>query len=356
MRLLHWDSMNMKKIELHHIFVILSCIYLIFSNISINSAIVFLFSAIFFYLSFIVGKRLYYLIDINKENLKINVKKHYNFGIFLMMIGLIAIVSDLIWVKDVPLFNPLSRKFLNVYFTTLSHLFLVGWAIVVASSNMDKKKILLYTIIFSMLIMLLGYRTNVLVLLISVGVVLYYKNKITNREILKYGLLIFVFLLGLSILRLYVLGVEGNPITSRIALTMSVYDIIFNNFNGMFNGYIHYAAIFSYLGMSNGARVVIAKILGISGVSITPTMVGAVVGDYGILGIVPYFGILGIFLGFFYKLAKELGGIYLGIYGILFAYTLIGIESGILDLDVILYYFFGLILCIYAILLRKLKR
>ncbi|XRO76505.1 oligosaccharide repeat unit polymerase family protein [Methanocaldococcus sp. 10A] len=354
MLLLHWD--NMKKIELHHIFVILSCIYLIFSNVSINSAIVFLFSAIFFYLSFIVGKRLYYLIDINKENLKTNLKKHYNFGTFLMIIGLIAIISDLIWVKDVPLFNPLSRKFLNVYFTTLSHLFLVGWAIVVASSDIDKKKILLYTIIFSMLIMLLGYRTNVLVLLISIGVVLYYKNKIPNREILKYGLLIFVILLGLSILRLYVLGVEGNPITSRIALTMSVYDIIFNNFNGMFNGYIHYAAVFSYLGMCNGARVVIAKILGILGVSITPTMVGAVVGDYGILGIVPYFGILGIFLGFFYKLAKELGGIYLGIFGILFAYTLIGIESGILDLDVILYYFFGLVLCIYAILLGKLKR
>ncbi|XRO74978.1 oligosaccharide repeat unit polymerase family protein [Methanocaldococcus sp. 28A] len=354
MLLLHWD--NMRKIELHHIFVILSCIYLIFSNVSINSAIVFLFSAIFFYISFIVGKRLYYLIDINKENLKTNVKKHYNFGISLMIIGLIAIISDLIWVKDIPLFNPLSRKFLNVYFTTLSHLFLVGWAVVVASSDIDKKKILLYTIIFSMLIMLLGYRTNVLVLLISIGVVLYYKNKITNREILKYGLLIFIFLLGLSILRLYVLGVEGNPITSRIALTMSVYDIIFNNFNGMFNGYIHYAAVFSYLGLSNGARVVIAKILGISGVSITPTMVGAVVGDYGILGIIPYFGILGIFLGFFYKLAKELGGIYLGIFGILFAYTLIGIESGILDLDVILYYFFGLILCIYAIFLRKLKR
>ncbi|AAB98417.1 hypothetical protein MJ_0419 [Methanocaldococcus jannaschii DSM 2661] len=354
MLLLHWD--NMGKIELHHVFVMLSCIYLIFSDISINSAVVFLFSSIFFYISFTAGKRLYYLIGIDKENLKINLKKHYNFGIFLMIVGLIAVTSDLIWVKDVPLFNPLSRKFLNVYFTTLSHLFLVGWAIVVASSNIDKKKILLYTIIFSILIMLLGYRTNVLVLLISVGAILYYKNKISNREILKYGILVFVILLGLSILRLYALGVEGNPITSRISLTMSIYDIIFNNFNGVFNGYIHYSAVFSYLGLCNGARTVIAKTLGIYNVSITPTIVGAVIGDYGTLAIIPYFGILGIFLGFFYKLAKDVKGIYLGIYGILFAYTLIGIESGILDIDVILYYFFGLILCIYAILLRKLKR
>ena len=341
----------MERVELHHIFVILSCIYLLFSDISINSAAVFLFSAIFFYLSFIVGKRLYYFIG--RKDLKINLKKHYNFGIFLMIVGLIAVVSDLIWVKDVPLFNPLSRKFLNVYFTTLSHLFLVGWAVVIASSNMDKRKILLYTIIFSMLIMLIGYRTNVLVLLISVGVILYYKNIISNREILKYGIFIFVILLGLSMLRLYALGVEGNPIVSRIALTMSIYDIIFNNFNGVFNGYIHYAGVLSYLGMCSGARTVIAKALGIYNVSITPTIVGAVIGDYGTLAIIPYFGILGIFLGFFYKLAKYLGGIYLGIYGILFAYTLIGIESGILDLDVILYYFFGLILCLYAILLKR---
>ncbi|MEO2117151.1 MAG: oligosaccharide repeat unit polymerase family protein [Methanocaldococcus sp.] len=346
----------MERIELHHLFIILSCIYLIFSNISINSAVVFLFSAVFFYMAFIVGKRLYYLINIDNENLKINLKKHYNFGIFLMVVGLIAIISDLIWVRDIPLFNPLSRRFLNVYFTTLSHLFLVGWAIILASSNIDKKKVLFYTIIFSILIMLLGYRTNVLALLISVGVVLYYKNKISNREILKYGFLVFVILLGLSILRLYALGVEGNPITSRISLTMSIYDIIFNHFNGVFNGYIHYAAVFSYLGLCNGARTIIAKALGIYGVSITPTIVGAVIGDYGTLAVIPYFGILGIFLGFFYKLAEELKGVYLGIFGILCAYTLIAIESGILDLDVILYYLFGLILCIYAILLKKLKK
>jgi len=344
----------MERIELHHLFVILSCIYLIFSNISVNSALVFLFSAVFFYLSFIVGKRLYYIMGINNGN-QINLKKHYYFGILLIIIGFVAIISDLIWVRDIPLLNPLSRRFLNVYFTTLSHLFLVGWAITIASSNMDKRKIIIYTLIFSVLVMLIGYRTSVLVLLISTIAVLYYKNKISNREILKYGVIIFVILLGLSILRLYALGVEGNPITSRVSLTMSVYDIIFNYFNGVFNGYLHYAAVFSYLGMCNGARTVIAKALGIYGVSITPTIVGAVIGDYGTLAVIPYFGILGIFLGFFYKLAEELKGVYLGIFGVLFAYTLIAIESGILDIDVIAYYLFGLILCIYAIFSKKLK-
>jgi uncharacterized membrane protein len=344
----------MERLELHHAFIIISCIYLLFSDVSISSAIIFLFSAIFFYLSFVVGKRLYHLIDINRD--RVNLKMHYNFGLLLMIVGFLAVISDLAWVRDVPLLNPLSRKFLNVYFTTLSHLFLVGWAVVVASSNIDKKRALIYTLIFSVLIMLLGYRTNVLVLLISIGAILYYKKLISNREILKYSFLVFIILLILSVLRLYVLGVGGNPITSRIALTMSVYDIMVNHFNGVFNGYVHYAAVFSYLGMCNGARTVIAKALGIYGVSITPTVVGAVVGDYGVLAIIPYFGILGIFLGFFYKLAENFKGMYLGIYGILFAYTLIGVESGILDLDVIVYYLFGMILCIYAILLRKLKR
>ncbi|NPA62506.1 MAG: oligosaccharide repeat unit polymerase [Methanococci archaeon] len=341
-----------ERLELHHLFVLIACIYLIFSNISIISAFVFLISALFFYISFIVGKKLYSKFSTLPN---FNEKKHYTFGLILMIIGLIFIIADLLWVRDVPLFDPLSRRFLSVYFTTFSHLFLLGWAIVIASTNIERKKVIVYTAVFAVLIMLLGYRTNVLVLLISSIIVLYYKGDISNRELFKYGIGVFAVLIFLSALRLYVLGVGGNPITSRIELTMSVYDIIFNNFNGIFNGYIHYSAVFSYLGMCSGARTVIAHILGIYGVSITPTIVGAVVGDYGTLAVIPYFGILGIFLGFFYKLSERLKGIYLGVYGILFAYTLIAIESGILDLDVIIYYLFGMLLCIYALISGKLK-
>ncbi len=337
--------------ELNQIFLILTCIYIIFSNVSFYSGIFFLLAGIIFYLSYNVGKKLY-----DNVELKVNYSLHYKIGLILMIIGFISTILDLLWVRDIPLFNPLSRKFLSVYLTVLARFFILGWPIVLASSNIEKKKAIIYTIIFSIFVMLLGYRTTVLVLLIASIFVLYYKNQLSKKEIYLLFVIVFGIIVLLSFLRLLVLGVSGNPITSRISLTMSVYDILFNYFNGQLNGYLLYAGIFSYLGLSPGPRNYIAHLLGVSGVSITPTCVGAVVADYGTIGIISYFGILGIFLGYFYKLAKELKGVYLGLYCVLMGYTLVGIESGILDFDVILYYIVGMILCLIILLRKKLKK
>ncbi|AEH07163.1 oligosaccharide repeat unit polymerase family protein [Methanothermococcus okinawensis] len=357
-----------EKIKAHHLFLLITSFYILASSVSYYSGFLALFSAIFFYISFIVGERLYYILNLDdiskyssifnlKKPYKPNYSKHYKFGILLMFIGILFIFFDILWVRDIPLFDPTSRRFLNVPFTALSHLLLLGWAIVVASNlSLDRVKIILYSIIFSGLIMLLGYRTNVMILFLSILFVMYYSNRIKTKELIYSAFGIFLILLFMSILRLYVLGSGGNPIFSRVDLTMSIFDIIVKNFNGMFGGLLHYCAVYSYLGLSPGPRTVIANNIGVYGATITPTIFGAVIGDYGTIGIIPYFGILGIFLGIFYKISESLKGIYLGVYSILVSYLLVGIETGILDLDVILYYFFGLVLCIYVILLRILKR
>lgn len=360
MELLKTDLRNMKlneKIKAHHLFVLLVCVYILFSTVSSFSGFLALFSAIFFYISFMVGERLYHILNLDESGNrrflahKPNYSKHYIFGIFLMFIGILFIFFDILWVRDIPLFDPTSRRFLNVPFTALSHLMLLGWAIVVASNlSMSRIKVVIYSMVFSALIMLLGYRTNVMILFLSILFVMYYLNKIKTKELIYSAFGIFLVLLSMSILRLYTLGSGGNPILSRIDLTMSIFDIIVKNFNGVFNGVIHYCAIYSYLGMAPGARGVVAKSIGVQGVSITPTIFGAVIGDYGILGIIPYFGILGVFLGLYYKIAEDLKGIYLGVYAILIAYLLVGIETGILDLDVILFYMFGFVLSIYALI------
>ncbi|WP_423792987.1 oligosaccharide repeat unit polymerase family protein [Methanocaldococcus indicus] len=343
--------MKTDKVEIHHLFLILCCIYIIFSKISFFAGIVFLLSGIIFYISYNIGKK------INNINLFYrDCKKHYYIGIILMVIGFLATVGDLIWVRDIPLFYPEVRRFLSVPLTMLSRFFIVGWAIVLSSLDIDKKRAIIYTLVFSIFVMLLGYRTSVFVLLISSTLILYYKNKINNREIILLFGIIFFIILGLSILRFLVLGVWGNPITSRISLTMSVYDIIYNYYNGAFSGYLLYSAIYSYLMPMISPRAAIAMYLGIKGVTITPTIVGAVIGDYGTLAIFPYFGILGIYLGYFYKIAKNLKCIYLGIFAIVSSYLLVGVESGILDFDVILYFLVGGFLCLYVTLKSKLKR
>ncbi|MBW9221716.1 oligosaccharide repeat unit polymerase [Methanothermococcus sp. SCGC AD-155-C09] len=358
------NTLNLnERIEGHHLFLIFTSLFIVISSVSYYSGMLALFSAMVFYISFVVGKRFYDILGLNildeglnlKDKIKynINYSKHAIVGLILMAFGLIFIILDILWAGGIPLFDLTSKKFLSPLLTMLSRLLILGWAIVVASKlSLSKGKIVMYSLIFSSTIMLLGYRTSVMVMLISILFIMYYSNKIKNRELIFLTIGIFVLLLFLSILKLYMLGSGGIPLISRIDLTMSVFDIIAHNFNGVFNGYLIYSAIYSYLGMSLGPRTIIANSIGIHGVTITPTIFGALIGDYGILGIIPYFGLLGIFMGLFYRISKNFKGIYLGVYSVILSYLLIAIETGILDLDVIIYYVFGFLLCVYIILKR----
>ena len=51
-------SINQLEIKPNHLFLFLVCLFLIFSNVSITTSILVLFSSLFFYVSFEVGERL----------------------------------------------------------------------------------------------------------------------------------------------------------------------------------------------------------------------------------------------------------------------------------------------------------
>lgn len=138
-----------EKIKIHHLFLMVGCIYISLSSVSYYSGFLAFFSLIFFYLSYIVGEKLYYNLKldnlIDNANItgkyKINYSKHYKFGLILLFIGILFIFFNLLWVRGVPLFDPDSRRFLNVPFTALSRLLLIGWAITVASNlNLNRLK------------------------------------------------------------------------------------------------------------------------------------------------------------------------------------------------------------------------
>ena len=54
-----------EKIKAHHLFVLLTSFYILFSSISSFSGFLALFSAIFFYMSYIVGERLYNILNLD---------------------------------------------------------------------------------------------------------------------------------------------------------------------------------------------------------------------------------------------------------------------------------------------------
>lgn len=341
------------KLEGHHLFLILTSLFIVLTEVSYYTGVLVLLSALVFYISFLVGKRLFYILRLEDLDYREGYRRGYVLGLTLMFVGLLFLVLDLLWVGGIPLFDPASKRFLSPLFTMLSRLLILGWALVIASNlSLDKIRVIVYALIFSATLMLLGYRTGVTVLLMSTLFILYYTDRIKNRELILLASGVILLLLILSIVRMKVLGSGGIPLLSRMDLTMSVLDIIVHNFNGVFNGYLTYCAIYSYLGMTPGPRTVIANSLGIQDVTITPTIFGGVIGDYGLLGIVPYFGILGLFMGCLSRIAQNFKGIYLGIYAVMLSYLLVGIETGILDLDVIMYYILGFLLCIYLVIKR----
>ncbi|MBB6400936.1 oligosaccharide repeat unit polymerase [Methanococcus maripaludis] len=343
-------ELNLQKIGPHHIFVGLACIFVLLSNVTTFSACIVLFSSVFFYISFIAGQNIFK--KLNFKSFEVNYKFHEKIGLFLLLFGIFFTIMDLLWVRGVPLFDPTSRKFLSVIYTAFSHTLPLGWAIVVSSSKLSTKKIFLYSGVFAALIALLGYRTQVVVLLLSTIFAMYYSEKIKNKLMIYslIGLALVVF--GLSFLRHFILNIGGNPILSRIDLTMSIFDLIAKNFNGNFQGVIHNAVFSSYGlidGPKYGPRTLIANSIGVTGVTITPTIFGAVLMDFGTLGLVPYFGIFGLLMGLSNEVSGKLKGLYLGFYSIMVSYLIVGIETGILDLDVVVMYFLGVISTFYGI-------
>ncbi|MBW9223122.1 oligosaccharide repeat unit polymerase [Methanothermococcus sp. SCGC AD-155-E23] len=346
-----------EKLEGHHLFLILTSLFIVLTGVSYYTGVLVLLSALVFYISFLVGKRLFYILGLEELECREVDRRGYILGLTLMTVGLLFLILDLLWAGGIPLFDPASKRFLSPLYTMLSRLLILGWAIVIATNlTLDKIRVVVYALIFSGTVMLLGYRTGVMVLLMSTLFVLYYTNRIKNRELMLLASGVFLLLLLLSLVRMKILDSGGIPLLSRMDLTMSVLDIIVHNFKGVFNGYLTYCAIYSYLGMAPGPRTVIANTLGIYGVTITPTIFGGVIGDYGILGIVPYFGILGLFMGLLSKIAQSFKGIYLGVYAVMLSYLLVGIETGILDLDVIMYFVLGFLLCIYLVIRSFIKR
>ncbi|MCS3901387.1 oligosaccharide repeat unit polymerase family protein [Methanococcus voltae] len=367
-------NLNLKeKVNPHDIFVLISCMFVILaSNISITTGAIVLFCATFLYISFIVGKRLIklYMTSDDNENddnenfltkLKqnINYEKQTKIGLLLITIGALFTVADLIWVSGVPLFDPASRKFLNVGFTAFAHLLPLGWAIVVSCVEMSKKKVFTYSLVFATLIALLGYRTQVIILLLSTIFVMYYNNKLSNKQVVYPVVGLALIVLVMSVLRFYALNIGGNPIVSRIQLTMNILDMVIQNFEGSLQGILHTAIFSSYgliPGVSSGPRTIVANNLGIEGVTITPTIFGAVFADFGYLGLVSYFGLLGMFIGALHYISSKLNGIFMGIYAILIAYLLAGIETGLLDLDVVCFFGLGAFSLLYVVYeVHKLK-
>ena len=106
-------------------------------------------------------------------------------------------------------------------------------------------------------------------------------------------------------------------------------------------------------GSDLGPRMMVGKLIAWrTEVTITPTLIGQMVVDFGKVGVFVEMTILGFILGIGFKLMQKTKNyFYIGIYSLILTYTILGVETGLLDIQVIVY--FAIAILIYLINIKR---
>jgi oligosaccharide repeat unit polymerase len=276
-------------------------------------------------------------------------------------VGLAFLLLDLYSVGGIPLFNPVARGRLIVIYTMLAELIPPGGILLIAYIGEEYKKgrldlkqarIISLSIFLTSLVLIstLGFRTQIIVTILGSFIAMYFTGIVGFVEVISSFV---VAGLGIVLLGYYRAVIQGSPIgildviRARIGLTLSVYDFLVKRFMpyGANKGYTLLASFSSFIpgfpGPRLGPRTIVARLFGITGISVTSTLLGTIVLDLGFIGIVLFMLILGHVLGASYRAAKTGCALGIGIYSLLLAYSLVGIETGLVDFNVIMMFFAG---------------
>lgn len=295
------------------------------------------------------------------------------FGSILSIIGLVFLSVSLIHASGIPLFNPSLRRILSAEYEYLAFLLVPGALFLaghignlVQREKLDRKTarnwILLLTIISTALVSLLGYRTEILVLLLGIFFIAIYLDLFSFFESFIFIISIVIIALGLSFLRQLWLGgdVTAAIIGGRIGATLAAFDYLANRggLTGISHGLV-YLSSFSSLGFLRwipgtpfGPRTLITHFLGgREHISTTSTLLGPIVIDFGLIGVIVGMVILGGIVGIGHKLTKiTKDGFIAATQALLLAFVITGIETGLVDFIVIIYFIFGIFVFLAAVI------
>jgi len=104
-----------------------------------------------------------------------------------------------------------------------------------------------------------------------------------------------------------------------------------------------------------GPRMMVGKLIAWrTEVTVTPSLIGQMVADFGKVGVAVEMLILGTTLGIGFKIMQITKNyFYIGIYSLILTYSIFGIETGILDIQVLAY--FAIAIFIYILNCLKSK-
>ena len=369
--------LNKNHILKNHLFnpLIVLLLFSIFLLLSLNnpseSLVVTLLIA---FVSFFIGSAMLpkYLMNNNiKDIVQFNRKDIYSIGFCLMIISIAFFFLSIASVGGIPLLKPSIRYLLKPAFTMPVFLIIPGTCLMASSylkDFQDKKitrsqarfRFILLLVIDCGFLLLLGYRTPLLAAFLIIIIIGFCGNIVSLWEVVVGGLIGIGAIIGIGYFRSLgemTITSSTSPfytLQSRADFTLHVLnllDFIGGNF-GVTHGKLLAGAI---PGSDLGPRMMVGKLIAWrTEVTVTPSLIGQMVADFGKLGVAVEMLILGATLGIGFKIMQITKNyFYIGIYSLILTYSILGIETGILDIQVLLY--FAIAIFIYILNITKSK-
>ena len=371
------NFLNKSNILKNHLFnpLIVLLLFSFFLILSMNSPSTSLVITLLLgFIAFFIGSTILPKYFLNNNNIKLiefNKKDIYSIGFCLILVSIVFFVMCIASIGGIPLLKPSIRYLLKPILTMPVFLIIPGTCLVASTYLKDYQmknitrsqarfRFLFLLVMNCALLLLLGYRTPLLAAFLIIIIIGFYGNIISLWEVVIGGVISVGAIIGIGYFRSLgemTITSSTNPfytLQSRADFTLHVLNLL--DFVGGNFGLTHGQLLASSIpGSDLGPRMLVGKIIAWrTEVTVTPTLIGQMVIDFGKIGAAIEMCILGFILGIGFKIMqKSKNYFYIAIYSLILTYSILGIETGILDIQVLLY--FAIAIFIYLINIKKSK-
>ena len=360
------------KNQLFHPLIVL-LIFAVFLILSINPPSTSLVITLLIgFIAFFIGSTLLpkCFLNNNLDNIiRFEKRDIYSIGFCLMLISIVFFFICIATVGGIPLLKPSIRYLLKPAFTMPVFLIIPGTCLMASAYLKDfqdgnitrsqaRFRFIFLLIIDCAFLLLLGYRTPLLAAFLIIIIIGFYGNIVSLWEVVVGALIGVGAIIGIGYFRSIgemTITSSTNPfytLQSRADFTLHVLNLL--DFIGGDFGVTHGQLLLSSIpGSELGPRMMVGKLIAWrTEVTVTPTLIGQMVADFGKVGVAVEMLILGFTLGIGFKIMQKTEDFfYIGIYSLILTYAILGVETGILDIQVLLY--FAIAIFIYLINLVK---
>lgn len=280
----------------------------------------------------------------------------YSIGFCLILVSIVFFFISIASVGGIPLLKPSIRYLLKPMLTMPVFLIIPGTCLIAGAYLKDfqdekitrsqaRFRFLFLLVIDCAFLLLLGYRTPLLAAFLIIIIIGFYGNIVSLWEVVVGALLGIGAIIGIGYFRSLgemTITSSTSPIyslQSRADFTLHVLNLL--DFLGGNFGLTHGHMLASSIpGSDLGPRMMVGRLIAWrSEVTVTPTLIGQMVVDFGKFGAFTGMLALGFILGIGFKIMQKTRNyFYIGIYSLILTYTILGIETGILDIQVLIYF------------------